>query len=62
MKKGLHKYNIIQFHESFELEEGNALVFEILDISLHDYMTQRHIARLPSYVIRALIQQVQHQI
>ncbi|XP_018539063.1 homeodomain-interacting protein kinase 1 [Lates calcarifer] len=58
MKKGLHKYNIIQFHESFELEEGNALVFEILDISLHDYMTQRHIARLPSYVIRALIQQL----
>lgn len=62
MKTELEKYNIIRFHESSEVEGANAPVFELLDIRLHDYMTDRRMAPLPLELIRAVIQQVQHQI
>ncbi|XP_044067032.1 homeodomain-interacting protein kinase 1-like isoform X2 [Siniperca chuatsi] len=57
MSQGLDEHNIVRFHESFETDEGNALVFEILDMSLHDYMINR-MAPAPLEGIRTVIQQL----
>ena len=54
----LDKHNIVKFIDCFPTTLGKAIVFELLDISLYDYMEKRNDAPMLLSDIRTIIQQV----
>ncbi|XP_030262611.1 homeodomain-interacting protein kinase 1-like isoform X2 [Sparus aurata] len=54
----LDKHNIVKFIDCFQTTLGKAIVFEPLDISLHDYMKKRNNAPLLLSDIRTIVQQM----
>ena len=54
----LDKHNIVKFIDCFQTTLGKAIVFEPLDISLHDYMKKRNNAPMLLSDIRTIVQQV----
>ncbi len=55
---GFDKYNIVQFFDSFNTQFGRAIVFEMLDISLQDYIFKNSCAPMLLSDIRTITQQV----
>ncbi|XP_036945387.1 homeodomain-interacting protein kinase 1-like [Acanthopagrus latus] len=54
----LDKHNIVKFIDCFPTTLGKAIVFELLDISLYDYMEKRNDAPMLLSDIRTIIQQM----
>lgn len=50
--------NVVRFHEHFVEDDHPCLVFEMLDVSLHDFIYERRGIGLPLADIRAIMQQV----
>lgn len=50
--------NIVHCYESFRTHNDTHLVFEVLDITLLEYMEQRNFKALPLDQVRSIIQQV----
>ncbi|KAL7387972.1 hypothetical protein ABVT39_004673 [Epinephelus coioides] len=58
MRLKLDQHNIVKFFDWFDTSYGRALVFEMLDISLEDYIRQTNCAPMRLSDIRAIIQQL----
>ncbi|XP_063312444.1 homeodomain-interacting protein kinase 2-like [Pelobates fuscus] len=52
------KYNIVKYYEFFQHENYICLVFEMLEISLDDFMEQNNFTPIPVKHIRPIVQQV----
>ena len=55
----LDKHNIVELIDYFQTKHGKAIVFEVLDISLGDYLEMTSFAPMLLSDIRSVIQQVQ---
>ncbi|KAM8766626.1 homeodomain-interacting protein kinase 1-like isoform 2-T6 [Acanthopagrus schlegelii] len=54
----LDKHNIVEFIDYFQTKHGKAIVFEVLDISLGDYLEMTSFAPMLLSDIRSVIQQM----
>ncbi|KAM7405033.1 hypothetical protein PAMP_012324 [Pampus punctatissimus] len=52
------KAHIVRFHESFQRKGQSVIVFEMLDMSLYDYMYKRIWAPMPLHGIRTVIKDI----
>ncbi|XP_030278736.1 homeodomain-interacting protein kinase 2-like isoform X3 [Sparus aurata] len=57
-RNNLDKHNIVKYIDCFKTSFGRALVFELLDISLYDYMEMTNPAPMLLSDIRTIIQQM----
>lgn len=55
------KYNIVRCHEWFHRNDQTFVVFEVLDMSLYDYISQTKRAPLPLNGIRTIVKDVRTQ-
>ncbi|XP_067428764.1 homeodomain-interacting protein kinase 2-like [Thunnus thynnus] len=58
MRQELDKHNIVRFQEWFQMDKRTALVFEILDISLHDRWRKRILVPIQLQDVRTVVQQL----
>lgn len=61
MEKNLDQKNIVKFYDWYQIKNTTSLVFELLDISLSQYMEQHNENRLPLNEIRFIIKEVRMQ-